>query len=60
MGIRKIGKALDLFVECTLYGYTYDKRKQHVERYTQKELRELKEDVKRKNIIKNTRSRNKE
>ena len=59
MGIKKIGKSIDLFVECTLYGFTYDKRKTQVERLTQQQLRELKKDVKRKNKRKNKRSRNK-
>lgn len=59
MKIKKIGKAIDLFVECTLYGFTYDKRKTQVERLTQQQLRELKKDVKRKNKRKNKRSRNK-
>lgn len=59
MAIKKIGKALDLFVECTLYGFTYDKRKIQVERLTQKQLRELKENVKRKNNSKNKGNRNK-
>jgi hypothetical protein len=59
MGIRKTGKAIDFFVECTLYGFTYDRRKTQVERFTQQQLRELKKDVKRKNNKKNKRSRNK-
>lgn len=59
MGIRKKGKTIDLFVECTLYGFVYDKRKTQVERLTQQQLRELKKDVKRKNKTKNKRSRNK-
>ena len=59
MKIKKIGKAIDLFVECTLYSFTYDKRKTQVERLTQQQLRELKKDVKRKNKKQNTRNRNK-
>lgn len=59
MKIKKIGKAIDLFVECTLYGFTYDNRKTQVERLTQQQLRELKKDVKRKNKKQNTRNRNK-
>lgn len=59
MGVRKKGKAIDLFTECTLYGFVYDNRKTQVERLTQQQLRELKKDVKRKNKTKNKRSRNK-
>ena len=59
MKIKKIEKSIDLFVECTLYGFTYDRRKTQVERFTQQQLRELKKDVKRKNNKKNKRNRNK-
>ena len=57
--LEKKGKVIDLFVECTLYGFVYDKRKTQVERLTQQQLRELKKDVKRKNKKQNTRNRNK-
>lgn len=58
MKIKKIGKSIDLFVECTLYGFVYDKRKIQVERLTQQQLRELK-NVKPKYNKKNKRNRNK-
>ena len=40
MAIKIVNKALDKYVECTLYGFVYDARKVKVERSTQKELRE--------------------
>lgn len=51
MAIRIVNKALDKYVECTLYGFVFDNRKVKVERSTQKESREL--NVKRKNNRKN-------
>ena len=57
MAIKIVNKALDKYVECTLYGFVYDLRKVKVERSTQKELREL--NVKRTHSKQNKRSRNK-